>query len=597
MARRSLVESKQRSKPILGYLGTVAAALLILVWSLQLWRADLSIPLAYSGDSLFTQLWIKGIIENGWYLHNEQVGAPGGQDLHDFPMADNLHFATLKILAWLRPDTSFVFNVFYLLTYPLTTLSSLFVLRRLGCTFPPAVVGSLLYTFLPYHFLRGLVGHVFLAAYYLVPLVVMIALWICLDEPGEGVRRFQPSLTRGKLIGSLVICLLVASAGVYYAFFACFLMLIAGLLAAGSYRSLSPLCTAFLLVAVLSLGAIANVIPTIWYRLEHGPNPAAVQRLLAGPEVYGLKITQLLLPFSVHRLHYFANKKIAYSTAFPLGAGDFWYLGAVGVIGFGVLIGRLLFRGRRTSELTALDTLAVLNVFAVLLAVSAGFGTFISLFIGAQIRCYERMSVYIAYFALLAVTLLLDRAGRYFEQIPRAWWLYQASLGCLLLFGLWDQTSRRLAPPYALMRERFTSDARFVQALEAALPRRGMVFQLPYVPFPENPPIGRMEDYDLFKGYLHSRSLRWSYGAIKGRSGDAWLRDLASLPAERLVPALVAAGFHGVYIDRYAFSDSGAELESKLRYFLRGEARVSPDGRLSFFSLPTQGGPDVALRP
>src|SRR5947208_2500886 len=67
------------------YGGAVFLCLLLLTAALRLWRADLSIPLSSKGDSLLTQLWIKGIIENGWYLSNPSLGAPFGQEMHDYP--------------------------------------------------------------------------------------------------------------------------------------------------------------------------------------------------------------------------------------------------------------------------------------------------------------------------------------------------------------------------------------------------------------------------------------------------------------------------------------------------------------------------------
>ena len=48
-----------------------------------------------------------------------------------------------------------------------------------------------------------------------------------------------------------------------------------------------------------------------------------------------------------------------------------------------------------------------------------------------------------------------------------------------------------------------------------------MIFQMPYRPFPEAPALGAIADYDLFRGYLHSDDLRWSYGIVKGR-GEDW---------------------------------------------------------------------------
>jgi len=153
--------------------------MIILAITLKLWHADLQVPFSYQGDALFTQLWIKGIIDNGWYLHQDRVGIPGGSDLHDFPMADNLHFGVLKLLSLFSSDTAVVYNCFCLLSFPLVLISSLAVLRQLGLASGIATVLALLYTFLPYHFLRGISGHVFLMSYFMIPPAVLVALWIC----------------------------------------------------------------------------------------------------------------------------------------------------------------------------------------------------------------------------------------------------------------------------------------------------------------------------------------------------------------------------------------------------------------------------------
>src|SRR5437879_7632677 len=119
---------------------------------------------------------IKGMVENGWYLHNPAVGAPTGLDMYDFPMAELLHFGILKLLACFTSDVALIHNLYYLLGFPLAMLTSLLVLRYFQVSFLPALVVSLLFAFLPYHFLRLL--HLFLASYYLIPLLVMVILWI-----------------------------------------------------------------------------------------------------------------------------------------------------------------------------------------------------------------------------------------------------------------------------------------------------------------------------------------------------------------------------------------------------------------------------------
>src|SRR5262245_20312179 len=82
-------------------LAVYAAALLtcaaLVVLTHELWRADLHVPLSYNGDGLLFQTLVKGVVDNGWYLHNDYLGMPAGMDLHDFPLADSLHFLLIRL--------------------------------------------------------------------------------------------------------------------------------------------------------------------------------------------------------------------------------------------------------------------------------------------------------------------------------------------------------------------------------------------------------------------------------------------------------------------------------------------------------------------
>jgi phosphoglycerol transferase len=95
-------------------------------------------------------------------------------------------------------------------------------------------------------------------------------------------------------------------------------------------------------------------------------------------------------------------------------------------------------------------------------------------------------------------------------------------LFALLSLGVFDQTSARFVPDYQKNKVEFGSDQKFMRQLQASLPVEAMIFQLPFVPFPESPKVGKMFDYDHARGYLHSEGLRWSYGAMQGRDDEAW---------------------------------------------------------------------------
>src|SRR5262249_34041228 len=112
-----------------------------------------------------------------------------------------------------------------------------------------------------------------------------------------------------------------------------------------------------------------------------------------------------------------------------------------------------------------------------------------------------------------------------------------------------------------------------------------MVFQLPYMPFPECGPGHNLKDYELLRPYLHSTRLRWSHGAIKGRETDEWQKMVAALPAPDMLERLIASGFSGLYIDRRGYADRGAALEAALTRLLDAEPLTSASGTRVFFIL------------
>src|SRR5262249_23378402 len=143
---------------------------------------------------------------------------------------------------------------------------------------------------------------------------------------------------------------------------------------------------------------------------------------------------------------------------------------------------RALGAGPPSAELV--DGLAVLNWGAVLLATIGGLGSLIALLGCSWIRAYNRISVYIAFLALFAVAVFLERFRNRLRGRPGAKALFAGLLGALLVLGVLDQTSRDCCPYYDVAKHDHINDADFVRAVEASVPPGAMVFQLPYAPFP-----------------------------------------------------------------------------------------------------------------
>ncbi len=581
-------------KNLAGSVLAILVTIAILVWFQRLWRVDLAIPINYVGDAVFYDVTIKAMLDNGWYLHNDYLGMPSGSDLHDFPLADSLHYGVMKLLSLASANHAVVFNLYYLLTYPVTTVLSLLVFRRFGLSYGLALAGSLVYTFLPYHFWRGQV-HLLIACYYLVPLMVLLLLWLCTGRAiffrwDEQSKRSAFQFLSWNALAALVICTLIGCGGIYYAFFGCCLLIIAGAFSYLTERNSASFWSASFCIALIVFVLFLNAVPTLVYRWEHGANAQAMQRDRADPETYALKIVQLLLPVTHHRFAWLAELKAFYNAHFHVTDNDSATLGILGSAGFLLLIGRLLYRSPSPAGPRLMDSLSVLNAFAVLLATMGGFGSLLSLAIGPSVRGYSRVSVYIAFFSIFALLLVLEKLRRRLagSRLPRV--LPYAIPMALAVAGIADQTNRAQIPQYAPVQQEYQNDDEFVKRIEATLPPNAMIFQLPYSPFPEGQVwTHQMVVYDPARAYLHSKALRWSYGAMCGREADLWQQSVALLPPERFLEAIVQKRFEGLYLDRNAYPDHGASLETQLSALLNAQPVVSANGRLAFFDLRNSG--------
>jgi len=162
---------------IISWIIPLAICIGLLILSMKLYNADFRIPFNYIGDSLYFYSLTKTVIESGWVWRNSALGAPFGLENYDYPGFNNLDMLIIKVLSLISSDSVFVENLFFLLTFPLTTLTSMIVFRQFKINYAYSLLGSLLFSFMSFHFLRG-VSHLNVSSYYIIPLIAMVLLWI-----------------------------------------------------------------------------------------------------------------------------------------------------------------------------------------------------------------------------------------------------------------------------------------------------------------------------------------------------------------------------------------------------------------------------------
>jgi phosphoglycerol transferase len=219
-------------------------------------------------------------------------------------------------------------------------------------------------------------------------------------------------------------------------------------------------------------------------------------------------------------------------------------------------------------------------VAAVVLAASGGFGGLFNYLVFPQIRCYNRVCVFIAFWSLLAVGLLVDRwaAGGKSRRPCLA-------AAAIMLFGLWDLTNEHQFPRHSAIQARHHAWAGFVERMEEATPPGGMIFQLPAVTYPEAGNTHELPDYAHLACHAYSKTLRWSFGTNRNRRWDCWQQYVAGLPTADMVRSLALADFAGIYVDRRGYADHAEALLTELRSLLGPEVVASDSGDQLLFSL------------
>jgi phosphoglycerol transferase len=594
--------------------GVAVATVGLLVVTLRLWDANLRVPfvynardeppLAYAPDAPYYLMITKGLVDHGSYLRIPNLGWPFSLQLYDNPESgDNLQLAALRTIGFVLRDAVLTVNVYYLLTFVAVSLAAWFVLRRLGVSRLVAAVVAILYSFLPYHFARG-EAHLLLSGYFMVPIATLLILQVLSDDPPFTARRDSPQprwrvvLWSRRAVPWVLVCAALGSTGPYYAFFAVLLLVTAVVVDLVARRSWRRAASGAVAAGIVVVVLLANLSPSFLYWLSHGTNDEAIPRGISETEVNGLRVAELVLPRVDHRIDAFADAQRKSDRFSPVATSERGQqLGLIGAIG---LVGLIVFTLSRVLRRRGDDAprsppplgtraeigkrLGLLTIVAIVVATVSGVSLLISAVGVRYIRSYNRISVFIAFFALVAVAFGLDWIV---TRVPR--WHGRAVLAgaiCLavLAVGVVDQTSGADLPDYTALERAWDSDEVFMHRIEDELGPEGAVFQLPYVFFPEAGMIVGTGPYDQVRGWLHADSLRWSWGSVRGREGD-WQGALVRLDPPAALDALTAVGFSGLMIDRAGYDDGGARIESQYTQTLEQAPQVSPDGRLLFYDL------------
>ena len=506
----------------------------------------------YRGDAISHIAPLK-MLQEGFLMENPRLSSPFVFSFIEYPMDRLMYFLMLFLSKVFSLNIWGALNLYYLFTYFLSAIIAYIVLCKFRVSPLWSMTAAITYAFMPYHFARG-VGHLALSSYYLVPVSFLIFSW--LFEVKDFKLRY--------LWATIFYFISLSFQSTYYFFFAAIIL---GALFLRTIR-IKDKDSTLTILTILVLSSLSFLViyklPAVLYQIDNGTNDVFIFRHFSDANVYALRLTSIVMPSS--------------NPILPHNEAAISYIGIFGV--FGLLC---LFIPRRQED-SLNETMRYIFIVCFFFCTIDGLGFIFSYYTGGIIRGLNRVSVYLAFIAFFAAAKELDA---YTRGRTKPFYLGIFACTCaIIFFDFFDYKDflnrSEFHNPYALQYE---SDKEFFQKMENALPAGTQVYQLPYMPFPEVPPIHNMGDYEHFKAFIHTETLRFSYGANKGRQADYWNRYINSLTPEEMVKELETCGFGGLYLDTAGYQDKGVAFIEKLKDIIGREPTYSPDGRRLFFVL------------
>jgi hypothetical protein len=155
--------------------------------------------------------------------------------------------------------------------------------------------------------------------------------------------------------------------------------------------------------------------------------------------------------------------------------------------------------------------------------------------------------------------------------------------GILVVVAFVDQTPYDASRTFMQTQTAFTADQRYFSTIQNDLPAQSMVLQLPYIRFPEEAaPNGTLGTDELIP-FLHTSTIRWTAGGIKGRPAADWPDQVSQYDTPQMLTLAAAANMSGILLDTNAYADRGKSLISSLTGALGEKPLVSATARWVFF--------------
>ena len=477
-------------------------------------------------------------------------------------------------------------NLYFYLSYALCFVLALFALRFFGASWPAATVMAALYALLPYHQVRNVL-HLRENSYFIVPAYAVVLYLIYRGGRAPAIEPPEAQSCRDRWIGrrwvltvALLFVFFPASMHRYHQFFFAVLAFFAGVLGSVDARKARPLLIGLLFAGVACAGLLADgrLDNAAWGDPQQIVHTANQVTSYGEDESYPLKLVQMILPIPGHRIKALADMRAAYDSGHPLVNYETSTvsLGLIGSLGLFGLIWLFTTSSSRVRPLPRF--IARLTLFTILLGVMGGLGGIISdlswsilgpKFPLSQARGWDRVVIFVAFFALLASAWGMDRLIGWLIRrgklsSPGGRTLAWCCAFAVFAFGTYDQVKGLPRNIFANDDAIYRADQAFFKSIDAMYDGSYLALQWP-VMFPWGGSYNGIYYTDAYRPLLNSKRMDLSFGGDPDSKQGEWLTSLSRLPPERIFDKICAVGFEGVVVHSAAVSPGQHAFVSLLK--------------------------------
>ena len=550
----------------------------------------INVPFYLAGidDGHFLSVAKNALDGNGfWYM--KDIGAPFGVARYNFPMLMAFYYDFCYFFGFFTDNVIFVNNLYYIFTYLFAVFGFILVARELKINYYLAVLGGILFSFSQYHVFRS-AHHMTASSYFVITLVLYVCLNIVLRDDFN--TRYLKVIDKIKIYSSLILSsFLIGSVDIFYAYFGCAFIVLSIMIALFDKRYVASMRAVFFLLMIIIV-LVNNLYPSLLNNIINGSSKTS-SRDPYEAFFYGLSLVHLFMPRTFGDFHIFSWLTNTYNhTMLFKNEATTSYLGIIGVIGFLTLISfllidkfkRILQKYEDDNNKGILSFLSKLNIFALLLGFQSGIGVLIALIGFTKVRTYNRISVYILLFSILAIIYLFDIFYKKFLKNVNQIYMI---LFCIILLCVHFKENYLLKFPqnFNSNSQKIKSVSNYAIAISNFYKSGAKILQLPVLTYPENIVSENFTNcnYQVFP-YLFTKNIKWSFGALRHTKESFYQKSLFGLAdIEKDIINAKSQGFDGISVNTNIYND--INIVDNIKKILGRPLFVSHDKSIYFFDL------------